>query len=88
MQPSTSNHLRPYKGTGDMTTAVLGSQVDGAMTYTPFAIPNKTCVRPLAVAMEQRHPLMPEVPTFKELGVNWVDGDYRAIGVPKAATAE
>lgn len=78
----------PFKGTGDMTTAVLGSQVDGAMTYTPFAIANKTRVRPLAVAMEQRHPLMPEVPTFKELGVNWVDGAYRGIGVPKAATAE
>ena len=31
----------PYKGTGDMTTAVLGAQVDGAMTYTAFAINNK-----------------------------------------------
>jgi tripartite-type tricarboxylate transporter receptor subunit TctC len=78
----------PFKGTGDMTTAVLGSQVDGAITYTPFAINNKTRVRPLAVAMEQRHPLMPEVPTFKELGVNWVDGAYRGIGVPKSSTPE
>jgi tripartite-type tricarboxylate transporter receptor subunit TctC len=78
----------PFKGTGDMTTAVLGSQVDGAITYTPFAINNKTRVRPLAVAMEQRHPLMPEVPTFKELGVNWVDGAYRGIGVPKSTTPE
>jgi len=31
---------------------------------------------------------MPEVPTFKELGVNWVDGAYRGIGVPKSATLE
>jgi len=78
----------PFKGTGDMTTAVLGSQVDGAMTYTPFAINNKARVRPLAVAMEKRHPLMPEVPTFKELGVNWVDGAYRGIGVPKSTPPE
>ena len=78
----------PFKGTGDMTTAVLGSQVDGAITYTPFAINNKTRVRALAVAMEQRHPLMPDVPTFKELGVNWVDGAYRGIGVPKSTTPE
>ena len=78
----------PFKGTGDMTTAVLGSQVDGAMTYTPFAINNKTRVRPLAVAMDKRHPLMPEVPTFKELGVNWVDGAYRGIGVPKSTPPE
>ncbi len=78
----------PYKGTGDLSLAVLGGHIDGAMTYTPFAIANKGKVRPLAVAMEQRHPLLPDVPTFKELGVDWVDGAYRGIGVPKGATAE
>jgi len=78
----------PFKGTGDMTTAVLGSQVDGAMTYTAFAINNKGRVRALAVAMDQRHPLLPDVPTFKELGVDWVDGAYRGIGVPKGTSAE
>ena len=74
----------PYKGTGDMASAVVGAQIDGAMTYTAFAINQKTRVRALAVAMEKRHPLLPEVPTFKELGVDWVDGAYRGIGVPKS----
>ena len=74
----------PFKGTGDMATSVMGAQVDGAMTYTAFAINNKGRIRPLAVAMEKRHPLMPDVPTFKELGVDWVDGAYRGIGVPKS----
>ena len=74
----------PFKGTGDMASSVMGAQVDGAMTYTPFAINNKTRIRPLAVAMDKRHPLMPDVPTFKELGVDWVDGAYRGIGVPKS----
>jgi len=78
----------PYKGTGDMSTAVLGAQIEGAMTYTPFAIANKGRVRPLAVAMEKRHPLMPEVPTFRELGVDWVDGAYRGIGMPKSTPPE
>ncbi|WP_457279829.1 tripartite tricarboxylate transporter substrate binding protein [Polaromonas sp. P5_D5] len=78
----------PYKGTGDMSMAVIGSQVDGAMTYTPFAIGNKGRVRPLAVAMEKRHPMMPDVPTFRELGVDWVDGAYRGIGVPKSTPLE
>lgn len=76
----------PFKGTGDMATAVMGAQVDGAMTYTAFAINNKTRIRPLAVAMEKRHPLMPDVPTFRELGVDWVDGAYRGIGVPKGTS--
>ena len=78
----------PYKGTGDMALAVVGSQIDGAVTYTPFAIANKTKVRALAVAMEKRHPLMPDVPTFRELGVDWVDGAYRGIGMPKSTPPE
>jgi len=78
----------PYKGTGDMTLAVVGSQIDGAVTYTPFAIANRTKVRALAVAMEKRHPMMPDVPTFRELGVDWVDGAYRGIGVPKSTSPD
>lgn len=78
----------PFKGTGDMATSVLGGQVDGAITYVPFAIANKGRIRPLAVAMEKRHPLMPDVPTFRELGVDWVDGAYRGIGVPKSTPPE
>jgi tripartite-type tricarboxylate transporter receptor subunit TctC len=79
----------PFKGTGDLATSVIGAQVDGAMTYTPFAIANKDKgVRPIAVAMEKRHPLMPDVPTFKELGVDWVDGAYRGIGMPKSTPPE
>jgi tripartite-type tricarboxylate transporter receptor subunit TctC len=78
----------PYKGTGDMALAVVGGQIDGAVTYTAFAINNKSKVRALAVAMEQRHPLMPDVPTFRELGVDWVDGAYRGIGVPKSTPPE
>jgi tripartite-type tricarboxylate transporter receptor subunit TctC len=78
----------PYKGTGDMTTAVLGSQIDGAMSYSAFAINNKGKVRALAVAMDKRHPLLPDVPTFRELGVDWVDGAYRGIGVPRSTSPE
>ena len=74
----------PYKGTGDMTTAVLGGHIAGAMTYTAFAINNKGKMRALAVAMDKRHPLLSDVPTFRELGVDWVDGAYRGIGVPKS----
>src|SRR6185436_5631691 len=78
----------PFKGTGDMTTAVIGGHVGGAMSYTAFAINNKGKVRALAVAMEKRHPLLPEVPTFRELGIDWVDGAYRGIGVPKSTPAD
>jgi tripartite-type tricarboxylate transporter receptor subunit TctC len=78
----------PFKGTGDMTTAVIGGHVSGAMSYTAFAINNKGKVRALAVAMDKRHPLLPDVPTFRELGVDWVDGAFRGIGMPKSSTPE
>ena len=78
----------PFKGTGDMTTAVIGGHVQGAMSYTAFAINNKGKVRALAVAMDKRHPLLRDVPTFRELGVDWVDGAYRGIGVPKSTSPE
>jgi len=79
----------PFKGTGDMTTAVLGGHVDGAMGYSAFAVNNKGKVRALAVAMDKRHPLLPDAPTFRELGIqDWVDGAYRGIGVSKSTPPE
>jgi tripartite-type tricarboxylate transporter receptor subunit TctC len=78
----------PFKGTGDMTTAVLGGHVSGAMSYTAFAINNKGKLRALAVAMDKRHPLLPDAPTFKELGIDWVDGAFRGIGMPKSTPPE
>jgi len=67
---------------------VLGGHVGGAMSYTAFAINNKGKLRALAVAMEKRHPLLPDAPTFRELGVDWVDGAYRGVGVPKSTPAD
>ena len=71
-----------------MTTAVFGQHVTGAMSYSAFAINNKGKMRALAVALDKRHPLLPDMPTFKELGFDWVDGAYRGIGMPKSTPAE
>jgi tripartite-type tricarboxylate transporter receptor subunit TctC len=78
----------PFKGTGDLTTAVIGQHVTGAMSYSAFAINASSKVRALAVAMDKRHPLLPDVPTFKELGFDWIDGAYRGIGMPKGTSPE
>ena len=74
----------PFKGTGDLTSAVIGQHVTGAMSYITFGIQQKGKLRTLAVATERRHPQLPDVPTFRELGFDWVDGAYRGIGVPKS----
>lgn len=78
----------PFKGTGDLIASLIGMHVDGAMGYLPLAIQQKNRVRTLAVATEKRHPALPDVPTFKELGLNWVDGAYRGIAMPKSTSIE
>ncbi|WP_238363547.1 Bug family tripartite tricarboxylate transporter substrate binding protein [Casimicrobium huifangae] len=76
----------PFKGTGDLTTALLGKHVDAAMTYPTFAVSNKEKTRVLAVATPNRLPQFPNTPTFRELGFDWVDGAYRGIAVPKSTS--
>ena len=78
----------PFKGTGDLSASVAGGHVSGAMSYLPFAIQQKGKMRPLVIATEKRHPVFPDVPTFRELGFNWVDGAYRGIAVPKPTPRE
>jgi len=85
---SLKTNYVPFKGTGDLATSVIGAHIDGVMSYTAFAVNNRGKVRALAVAMEKRHPLLPDVPTFKELGVDWVDGAFRGVGVPKSTPLE
>jgi tripartite-type tricarboxylate transporter receptor subunit TctC len=74
----------PFKGTGDLISSVLGGHVTGTMSYITFAQSQKGKVRVLAVATEKRHPMFPDVPTFREVGLNWVDGAYRGVAVPKS----
>jgi tripartite-type tricarboxylate transporter receptor subunit TctC len=75
----------PFKGTGELVPAVLGKHVTGAMNYVPIALQQRGRMRMLVVALEKRHPAFPDVPTFRELGIKWVDGAYRGVAVPKSA---
>ena len=78
----------PFKGTGASVTALLGNQVKAQWGYTTVGAAQGDAVRMLAVAMEERHPLFPDVPTFKELGFDMVGGAYRGIALPNTASAE
>jgi len=78
----------PYKGTGDLVSSLLGGHVDGAMSYSSLALAQRGKCRLLGVATPQRLAYFPDVPTFRELGLDWVDGAYRGIGVPKSTPEE
>lgn len=73
----------PFKGTGASVTALKGNQVTAAWGYSTVAAKHPD-TRLLAVAMEERHPNFPDVPTFKELGFDMVSGAYRGVAVPTA----
>ncbi|MGD1878717.1 MAG: Bug family tripartite tricarboxylate transporter substrate binding protein [Kiloniellaceae bacterium] len=74
----------PFKGTGAAVTALLGDQVAAEWGYTSVGAKQGDQVRMLAVAMDERHPMFPDVPTFKELGFDLASGAYRGVAVPKS----
>ena len=74
----------PFAGTTPAVVAMLGKQVNAAMTFTTAAIQQGDKVRMLAVALEKRLDSHPDVPTFKELGFDMVSGVYRGVAVPVA----
>ena len=77
-----------FKGTGDLISSLLGGHVDGAMSYSSLALAQKGKVRLLAIATPERLSYFPDTPTFRELGIDWVDGAYRGIGVPSSTPVE
>ncbi len=78
----------PFGGTGASNTALLGKQVSGSWGYTTVKMQLGDQVRCIAVAMEARHPKLPDCPTFKEQGFNLVGGAYRGVAVPKSTPAD
>jgi len=74
----------PFAGTTPAVVAMLGKQVDAAMTFTTAAIQQGNKVRMLAVALDKRLEAYPDVPTFRELGLDMVSGVYRGVAVPSA----
>lgn len=74
----------PYRGTTPAMTDVLAGEVDGIFDG-PSAMPNVEAgrLRAIAIASESRHPAAPNVPTFRELGVDLVFGSWFGFLVPK-----
>ena len=61
-----------YKGSGEMITQVVGGHIDAMWgnLATVLQFENTGKVDIVAVTANKRHELLPNVPTFKELGVN------------------
>lgn len=65
-----------YRGIGPAITDILGGQTQALFPGLAAALPQIKAgkMRPLAVTGTRRHPLLPDVPTFEELGYKGFDG--------------
>ncbi|MDO8775201.1 MAG: tripartite tricarboxylate transporter substrate binding protein [Burkholderiaceae bacterium] len=59
----------PYKGSGPALTDVMSGQLNLMFDTGAFPHIKGGKIRALAVASDKRHPLLPDVPTFTELGI-------------------
>ena len=72
----------PFGGTGSAVPALLGSHVTALMSYSTMGVQYAGKFRALAIASENRMDVLPDVPTFKELGYDIVEGAYRGVAAP------
>jgi len=73
-----------YEGTAQRMTALLGGHIDlGETNLTQHDKVKVGQMKMLAIATERRSPEIPDVPTFKELGINVVYAVNRGYLVPK-----
>jgi tripartite-type tricarboxylate transporter receptor subunit TctC len=72
----------PFSGTGSAIPALLGGHVTALMDYSTLGTQFVSKFRPLAIASEERMAVLKDVPTFRELGYDIVDGAYRGVAAP------
>ncbi len=79
----------PFQGAGPLRSAMLGGHiVVGGLNLGEVMPHARTTMRPLAQASDKRPPLAPDVPTFKDQGVNLVFASERGIVAPKGLAPE
>ena len=71
----TMNHV-PYKGGGELVTAVIGGEIAAAFVSTLSAGSMRSRLRLLAVTTPQRESSLPDVPTMQEAGVKNYDASF------------
>jgi tripartite-type tricarboxylate transporter receptor subunit TctC len=81
----------PFRGGAESVTAIVGGQTDCGGNHPSEVISHIKAKRliPIAVALENRDPAIPDVPTFKELGYNVVAvGSVKGVAAPKGTSPE
>ncbi|SEG11697.1 tripartite tricarboxylate transporter substrate binding protein [Billgrantia desiderata] len=74
----------PFSGDGPSATAAMGGQIDASFNNVGIVYGHiqAESLRPLAVFAEDRLPMLPDVPTLKEIGYEVVNGSSRGYSAP------
>jgi len=76
--------LVPYRGYAPTVAAIMSGEITATTLPVHQLIDQHRTgeVKILGVMAEERHYMAPDVPTFKEQGVDLVTGDWRAVYMP------
>lgn len=77
----------PLLGSAEAVRAVRDGKAAACWGYAlaPDSMPG---MRPLAVAAERRSPALPDTPTFRELGLDFINTVHFAFGIPGNSPAD
>jgi tripartite-type tricarboxylate transporter receptor subunit TctC len=84
----TNLNYATFTGTSQVQTAILGGHIDAAFTNSTVLVTSRDQIKVLAVGSPERMPQLPDVPTFKELDLEFYPRIARGVMVPKAVPRE
>lgn len=77
-----------YKGAADQNAALLGGEIDFMFGNVNDVTRSLDEMRILGVAANERSSFLPDIPTLKELGIDFVSDIRRCFAVPKGVDPE
>lgn len=74
----------PYQGHAPNVTALITNEIASATLPVPPVLEHHRAgvVRILGVMSPERHPMLPDVPTFREQGIDLVANDFLMVAAP------
>ncbi|GGC83615.1 hypothetical protein GCM10007216_12810 [Thalassobacillus devorans] len=78
----------PLAGSADQVKELLGGHIDAIMGNVGDVTKDLDQFNVLAIATEERHEWLPDVPTFKEQGIDLVAAIDRGLALPKDTPQE
>ncbi len=81
------NHI-PFKSSGEAITALLGGHLDAGFVMGASGLYESGQIRILAAAVDEKLEGLPDVPIFKDFGLNVVSNQWTSLCAPRGTPKE